>query len=147
MTGQAAAQVPTDAQATSEDDWAMRTVPRLGGPPLRFKGRCLITHADGSLFVTLWARRKGDLVLAYSYLSEGLIWPDAVVLEDLSDATDYLEEVCAILTAPVEQPVTALTLGALVSRFDHTQRFAHLVGQALADWEAQRDAIAPVPQD
>lgn len=124
----------------------MQTLPRVGAPPLRFKGAVLQTHVAGPLFVTLWQRKKGDFAVAYSFVDGGDILPHAYVAADRVEAADLLASVCA---DDDEDPpdLSNMPIGMLLHHLGHQQRFSHLVGTALAAWETAPSNTPQHPEE
>lgn len=117
---------------------------RRDGPPLRFKGH-RVTHWDKAssdttqLFVSLWSREAGGMVIAYSAWT-GADWrPDAQKVATLEDAIVALEGICTdLVTAiPALPPISVGLADRLHSIAGHSQDihdFKALAGKALADW-------------
>lgn len=131
---------------SAPEAWEMHTVTRTGAPPLRFKGREIASHSTGSkepFFVTLWARKKGDFVIAYSDLRDGDVCPWAEAVDSPNAAADHLEARCqSDASTPLIDPQN-LTFDGLIRALGHRQQFTQLVGIALADWDAQLDLSHP----
>lgn len=132
-----------DKQTTKEapDLWEMAVIPRAGQPPLRFKGqRRGVMHrplsADAGLLIALWARRKGDFVLAYSDVAGGHARPQAMVFADQSQAIDHLEAVCAVAAVLTPQTDLPVALSDALNAMRLQQEFAILVGDFLAALDA-----------
>ncbi|PJI91445.1 hypothetical protein BC777_0273 [Yoonia maricola] len=138
---QAHHQDDTHTMIDAPDLWEMAVIGRHGRPPLRFKGQRHArmqrrVSAQDTLNIELWARRKGDFVLAYSDATVSPTKIQAVVVDGQSQAMDHLEALCAattVLTAHNDLPV-ALTEALQTLRLQ--QEFAILVGDFLAALDA-----------
>jgi hypothetical protein len=132
--------IVTDEYSSSEvqDNWDMVVVGRIGKPPLRYKGRKTLGIVRGhSLFIDVWSRLKGDYVLAYSDFVAGQIKPQAIVASDLNVVAQLLEDLCE---QPVFTQVKAfpIVLADMLQTLRYQQQFAILVGEFLAQLDAQR---------
>ena len=124
----------------NEGAWEMIVLPREGQPPLRFKGRRLTRHwrvlgAETIIFIELWQRRAGGVVVAHSDCRAQKIVTQCTRFADLNVAVEHLEARCA------DQPDTLAVTGEPVSIFSDlihhmafSQHFAQLVGETLAVW-------------
>lgn len=124
----------------SEGIWEMVALPRKGQPPLRFKGRRLTRHwrllsSETQIFIELWQRRAGGVVVAYSTCSAQATLTECIRFGDLNGAIEHLESLC------IGQAETLAMTGAplvifrdLVHRLAFNQQFSLLVGETLADW-------------
>jgi len=130
------------------DTWDIVLLSRCNRPPLRFRGR-RIAHlrrritSDEPIFVDVWARKKGDYVVAFSNLKDGWIRSDAHVVAGIADVATYLENHCQETSKPSLAADIASALACLLSDMAMQQQFAILVGDFLDDFEvfhSQRDA-------
>lgn len=120
------------------DQWEMAVIGRPGQPPLRFRGRRVahlervVTH-DLAVFVELWARKKGDVVIVYSDVLDSSARSRAVVLSDVTDVANHLEAVCLSGAVPGQNTAFPGLLADVVRARAHQQQFAILVGDFLAE--------------
>jgi hypothetical protein len=123
--------------------------PRLGAPPLRFKGWCLARHArvlpDGEdLFIELWKRQRGGFTAAFSQWHDGQWRCDALTAGTLDDVITGVEMECAPLLGTycnVDPTVPEQFLQAALAT-QNIADFLRLVGHALDDWDALKHADA-----
>jgi hypothetical protein len=126
-------------------DWEMCHVKRIKAPPLRFKGKKMahhsLTHGDKHIFVTLWARRKGDYVVAFTEQENDTISPNAIQAETIRAAAMYLEGKCFHHTTQWPD-ITLIPLKQMLFTIGYRQKFLELVGWALSDWESHAESTA-----
>ncbi len=141
----------TDARAATavSDPWAIAVVARQGQPPLRFRGRrCAQSDHQVSsrckLSITLWARRKGDVVLAYTEVSTGSPQPQAMVFQEQLQAVEYLEALCAEVPGGTCQTGVPIGIPQMFQALALQQYFTVLVGDFLASLD---DLNARGPHD
>lgn len=117
---------------------------RRDGPPLRFKGYRvthweLVSSDQAQLFVSLWSREAGGMVIAYSAWN-GADWrPHAQKLATIENAIVALEGICTdlVTTIPALPPISVGLADRLHSIAGHSQDihdFKALAGKALAEW-------------
>lgn len=124
--------------------------PRIGAPPLRFKGWCLARHqraatTDMDLFLELWQRQRGGFTAAFSQWQDDRWQRNALTTDTLEGAIDAVEarcaglrDVCVRACAPRLDDVhdLAVTTQTITD-------FLNLVGHALDDWDALSRAAVP----
>ena len=117
---------------------------RQDGPPLRFKGYRvthweLVSSHQAQLFVSLWSREAGGMVIAYSAWN-GADWrPHAQKVATIEDAIVVLEGICTELTKamPALPPISvglADRLQSIAGQSQDIHDFKALAGKTLAEW-------------
>lgn len=134
------AQTGSNRVLPAPDLWDMVVLGRHGQPPLRFKGQRLAhlrraMTCGAVVFIDIWARKKGDFVLAYSDFCGSRLKPDARVIGSVSEAADYLEMLCLTPPKTKLQADLPMTLSGLLQRLGHQQQFSLLIGDFLAELE------------
>ncbi len=125
-------------RATSIPDvWDMVVLGRQGQPPLRFKGRRIahlrrVVTPQITLFIDVWARRKGDFVIAYTHISGTDLGLDAHVMADVNDVADHLEMLCRHPLGPAQCGHVADTLLGMLRALALQKYFSILVGDFLS---------------
>lgn len=120
---------PTVAAA----DWVMVQLPRLDGPPLRFKGRERFAWSRGDLDMRLWERKRGGVVVSYPVWDDAALRPHAVVCKTLDAVATHLESRCVRpWVAPDGVSLPGLPLTGLLRRMQNDHDFPLLVGDVLA---------------
>ncbi|MEL6838804.1 MAG: hypothetical protein AAFP85_05895 [Pseudomonadota bacterium] len=119
------------------DLWEIVVQRRVGQPPLRFKGQRIahlrrVVTSNVTIFIDVWARRKGDYVVVHSDLADGSLRQDARIVSDIADVAEHLEGLC-------HRPALRQQHSDLVDLFPNVlravafrQHFAILVGDFLA---------------
>ena len=128
--------------------------PRVGAPPLRFKGWSVARHQSlerrgrPDLYIELWKRQRGGYTAAYSRWIDGQWHPDALTAETLDLLILTLEEHCALLQDALfaAEVSWAQDFRHLALTRQQFVEFQHLVGHALYDWdELQATSAQAIP--
>lgn len=125
---------------TAEPLWENVSLHRSDRAPLTFSGSAIARHCcqfytNQLLELVLWRRRLTGFVISYPVCQQDTIIGEAVLVDNLAEATLFVEDLCAF--PPMIEPMVQPSLTGLLSihRQAHfNERFSALVGQALADW-------------
>ena len=150
MNMSAAAQ-QNSAKSPSPPDWHLVVQPRLGKPPLRFRGRCLsraclrLAETD-EVMISLWQKQKNGFVVCHS-VANGQGAVEAVAVASLQAAMDHLENTCAEMHGPQPMDLPGdLSVAGMVAeiarRGSFHQRFRILAGHVLAQWDGWTTSAA-----
>ncbi len=146
----ALSQNDVDTPTAPVDRWEIAVVTRHGKPPLRFKGqrraymrRKILAH--DALSIALWARRKGDFVLAYSDVSSMAPKSDALVFPKQFDAVEHLEALCADQSMLNRHSDIPVALSQILQTLGKQQQFAILVGDFLAKLDSNKPPTQAFP--
>lgn len=128
------------SRLTDEPVWQNVSLSRSGRAPLTFSGSAIARHyclfqSDQQLELVLWRRRLTGLVISYPVCLHETIVSEAVLVDNLAEATLFVEDICAF--PPPVEPLFKPSLTDLLSVYRQAhfnERFSALVGQALADW-------------
>lgn len=130
---------------SARERWEVAVVARSGRPPLRFKGRVILTMrrgiADGKdLFVEVWERKKGDFVVSYSDISTTQRKPEAFVFKGIGMIGAHLEAICATDKLRTSSLKVEVLLSEALQIMRQRKEFAILTG----DFLAQLDELSPI---
>ncbi|MDX8348477.1 hypothetical protein SLH49_10810 [Cognatiyoonia sp. IB215446] len=131
---------PDGAMRHMGDLWEIVSLTRCKGPPLRFRGRRIAHHqrevtSETAIFVDVWARRKGDYVVAHSNLRSNAAPSDAYVMTEIDDVYEYLESRCRESYKLSELTDAASAVAGMLRNLAIRQQFAILVGEFLDAFE------------
>jgi hypothetical protein len=119
----------------------MAVVGRQGPPPRRFIGpksahrrRAITSSVD--IHIDIWARKKGDFVVAYSDVANGMTKPAALAVHSVENAAAHLEAIFERPVALTQQSDVPMILSDMLRTLAYRQQFAILVGDLLAALDA-----------